>query len=182
MGWFIAFISSILVPFPGGLYKMLSIYISTLDIIVKVDTSRYLLTMLHWPGSGQNIKKNPKTSQPTYSTLSQVWGGSSSWSDPAVLLWTDFKYLCLKTAFKKILEQGSNCHFCQEMHFLGRKWHFLWKVYFIQKWSVAQNTVFQGVKYNLNINVVVSLSSNWSCAAAGPLSIVCLLCCAAHAA
>ena len=53
---------------------MLSIYISTLDIIVKVDTSRYLLTMLHWPESGQNIKKNPKTSQPTYSTLSQVWG------------------------------------------------------------------------------------------------------------
>ena len=154
-----------------------SIYISTLDIIVKVDTSRYLLTMLHWPGSDQNIKKKSQNLSAYLLHFKPSLGGKFKLVRPSCTFMDRFQISVPEDCLQK-----NPCHFCQDMHFLGRKWHFLWKVYFIQKWSVAQNTVFQGVKYNLNINVVVSLSSNWSCAAAGPLSIVCLLCCAAHAA
>ena len=44
--------------------------------------------------------------------------------------------------------RGPNCHFCQKNPFFGQKMAFLWRVHFIQKWTVTQNTVFQWVKNN----------------------------------
>ena len=44
------------------------------------------------------------------------------------------------------LASGSNCHFSQKNAFFEQKKAFFQKVHFIQKCSVAQNTVFQFVK------------------------------------